>query len=407
MALDSSVAFRQRALQCQISEDHVARLQDDGIRTFAQYAFCCTYSPGGSDEKPLLDRIEGAIGAKPSAAEVANFRRLFYESHALALNDLKTRLERTENAEAKSLPLAEKVDRIQQLKGRLTGLLITQALEPSHALIDKAVQQYEDNCLKFLDLSICTSREQEILSDKSSTQLSFDSSGNIKVSKRSQELECALNGEMKLRAAFQRRALAYDIAGIATYNQMEMWTTMLFDMLQRDPPNGYRHVSIDQIIRADKRLWLKVVESTRSQVTLKESGVRKVDLAIQTWMHHPEVQFHFLPLPAQSVRSDPKPKSDAKQEPQLKKQRLDFVKDFSPSFKKGSGKGKGKRGQFIEVPEGCSILFGDPGKPVCKQFNVGRCRANVKPGKRCAYGFHVCWRKGCNKPVSATECVHN
>ena len=65
-----------------------------------------------------------------------------------------------------------------------------------------------NNCIKLIELHKCTSREQEINSEKSSPQLSFDSQGNIKVSKQSAVADCLINGEIKLRAAFTRRSLA-------------------------------------------------------------------------------------------------------------------------------------------------------------------------------------------------------
>ena len=142
------------------------------------------FQPGSQDDSQLFNFLEAALGVKPSGASASNFRRLFFESHALCLQDLKNRLERNENTEAKILPLAEKVERVSLLKEKLSGLDITADLEPSHNLIDKAVQQFEENSLRYLDLASCTSREQEVLSDKSTASLTFDENGRIKVSKK-------------------------------------------------------------------------------------------------------------------------------------------------------------------------------------------------------------------------------
>ena len=266
MALDSKIAFQQRALQCGIAQAEIEHLEMAGIFTYAQFAFCSPYQPGALNDGPLLDELENCLGARPQGAAAANFRRLFFESHALALQDLKNRMERTEHTEAKVLPLSEKVERIRQLKTDLPGILITPNLEPSHSLIDKAVQQYEENSLRFLELHTCTSREQEILAEKAAPQLSFDSSANIKVTKKQQLAECSLSGELRLRQAFRRRALAYDLANVASFNCLETWANMLFERMQADPPVGYKHVSTDQIIRADKALWLKVAEERPDQL---------------------------------------------------------------------------------------------------------------------------------------------
>ena len=78
-------------------------------------------------------------------------------------------------------------------------------------------------------------------------------------------------------------------------------------------------------------------------------------------------------------------------------------KDFeNKSFK---GKGKGKSKGKITIPDNCEIKFGEQQKPICMKYNIGTCRGNVKPGKRCQYGYHVCWKKQCHKSHSAVECT--
>ena len=144
--------------------------------------------------------------------------------------------------------------------------------------------------MKFVELSKCTSREQEIKSERSTSQLSFDAQGNIKVSKQSAVTECSINGEIKLRAAFTRRSLAYDLANIASFEVLESWSQLLFDRICQEPPTGYRHISIDQIIHADRKLWVKVAETTRSKVTgTTAEGIKNVDVALRELAHHPDV----------------------------------------------------------------------------------------------------------------------
>lgn len=400
MALDSKAAFQQRAAQIELSTQDIDALELAGIDTYAKYAFCSTYQPGAADEAPLMQFLETVLGQRPDAEQSAKYRRLFFEAHALCLQDLKGKLERTEHTEAKILPLAEKVERIQLIKQKLSGLLITPALEPSHQLIDKAVQQYEENSLRYLELTSCTSREQEILAEKASPSLTFDSSGNIKVTKKQELAQCSLNGDLKLKSAMQRRALAYDMAGVASFLVQEKWANTLFERMQQEPPPGFKYVSHDQLLRADKALWLKVAEETRAQV--QGDGTRKpVDDAMEKWSVHPEIQYHIMPLPSGSQASSgnklnatPGPAQPAKP----------VSKDADPKNQPGKGKAKGKGKGKIIVPENCEIKFGEGNKPICMKYNVGICRGNVKPGKRCQYGYHVCWRKSCHKVHSAVEC---
>ena len=400
MALDSKVAFQQRAAQCLIPLSSIDALEANGIDTYATFAFCCNYQPGSQDDGPLFDYLERVLGSRPDAAESAKFRRLFFEAHALCLQDLKSRLERTESSETKILPLAEKVERIRQLKVRLNGLIITPALEPSHQLIDKVVAQYEENSIKYLELSSCTSREQEILSEKASPSLSFDDSGRIKVTKRQELADCSLSGDLKLRSALTRRALAYELAGIASFLTLEKWSNMLFEKLQTDPPPGYRFVNHEQLIRADEALWLKVAEETRARVQTGATLAKPVDVAIEKWCIHPEVQLYLMNMPSNSSGATTvPPKTDP---PVLKKPPKTVLKDQTDKTVKGKSVGKGHK---ITVPDDCEIKF-NGGKPICMKFNLGICRANIKPGKRCMFGYHVCWRKGCHKPSSAVECTH-
>eukprot|EP00435_Cladocopium_sp_Y103_P075161 s737_g54.t1 len=403
MALESEAAFQSRALEIGITSEDLALLKTGGINSYSRYAFCCAYQPGSGNEDVLFTHLEAILGVKPHAAEASNFRRLFFESHALALKDLQSRLERSDNSEVKILPLAEKVQRLEALKQKFPGIMLSTSLEPSHELIDRVVHQYEENCVKLIELHKCTSREQEIKSERSTSQLSFDTQGNIKISKQSAVTECSVSGEIKLRAAFTRRSLAYDLANVASFEVMESWTQLLFDRVCQDPPAGYRHISIDQIVQADRKIWVKISERTRSKVTgSNEAGVKNVDLAIQELAHHPDVQFHMLPLPTKESS-----------QPASSNTRFQPYPQISQSTE---GKGKGKTGGKsqvkegkgrIQIPEGCSIKFGESNnKPICMKYNVGACRANVKPGKRCALGYHVCWKNKCNRPSPYHECSH-
>ena len=308
MALDSKAAFQTRALEVGISQTDVDALAVGGVETYSQYAFCTSYQPGGASDSILFDHLETILGARPAAASASNFRRLFFESHSMALKDLQSRLERSDTSEVKILPLAEKAQRVEDLRRRLPGVMLSSSLEPSHTLIDKAVHQFEENCVKLIELTQCTSRESEIQNEKTMPQLTFDASGNIKVTKHQATTECSISGDIRLRGAFTRRSLAYDLAGVATYEAVESWSQLLFDRMCLEPPPGYKHMSVDQAIRADRKLWTKVSELTRAKVTgVTSDGKKNVDVAIQELAHHPEVQFLMMPLPMHSASNQASP----------------------------------------------------------------------------------------------------
>ena len=58
MALDSKAAFQLRASEIGIGSDDITRMEDGGIASFSQFAFCCSYQPGGSSEEALFDHLE-------------------------------------------------------------------------------------------------------------------------------------------------------------------------------------------------------------------------------------------------------------------------------------------------------------------------------------------------------------
>ena len=225
-----------------------------------------------------------------------------------------------------------------------------------------------------MELSTCTSREQEMLAEKNQPSITFDASGNIKVTKKQELAQCSLTGDLRLRNAMQRRALAYEIAGIASYVVLERWSNMLFERLQQDPPHGYRYVTHEQVVRADKAMWLRVAEETLAQV--QGDGMRKpVEEAIEKWSIHPEIQYHMMPMPSGSSSSaTAKPQQNTP--PSTVKP---VVKDNDNKFPKGKGKGK-QKGK-IQILDDCEIKFGENNKPICMKYNIGTCRGNVKSGK--------------------------
>lgn len=303
----------------------------------------------------------------------------------MALEDLKSRLDRSESTEARTVPLAEKMERIRQQQARLRGVTFSPTVMPSHALIDKCCQQMEDQCLSYIELSKCTSRQDETLSQKSDSSISVDpTTGGLRLAKKPKLEDSNITGEHKLRLAFQRRALAYDLANIASFHDMEAWTHRLFEKMNETPMAGYKHVSVEQIMNADRALWVKMADETRSNLTTDPATGKSFDLSWNRLVNHPEVLAYLAPMPApSSSRPTPDP----------------------PWNPKGKGKGKQKgsgRGPIV-VPDGCSI-FTDDKKPICKLYNIGSCYAKVKPGKRCQRGFHICWKTACRKAHPGVEC---
>ena len=389
--LDSTVEFKRRAGVLGIAQPLIDAISHLQLDSFGRFAFSIAYSPGQADETPFTDlaaRLNG--GAPPAPGQLAGLRRLFWESHTLALADLKHRSEHGGDAVNKKLPTAERQARANEQRTRLVGVTWGPDIEPSHQLVDRFVAMCEENVISYVKPELCTSRAQEILSSKQSQSFALSSDGNLKVKGHDADLECGVTGEMKLREAFRRRALAMDLAQMVSYTVSEEWHAFLFLSIQRDPPKGFRSVSLGQIIAADKRLWILVSEATRGNVVANGAAPKPCDAVVTATSTKPEVMNFLSPLPIL-------PESHHRPEP------------YNPKGKvKGKGKdGKGKQSSpDMSLPEGC-VLKNQDGKPLCGLYNRGRCwQKNVKPGGRCAKGFHLCFKAGCHRARPFHECTH-
>jgi hypothetical protein len=60
--VDSTEVFKARAIQLRITDSDVACLEVSKLDSFAKYAFCSTYQPGGSDERALRTVLEARPG---------------------------------------------------------------------------------------------------------------------------------------------------------------------------------------------------------------------------------------------------------------------------------------------------------------------------------------------------------
>ena len=66
--------------------------------------------------------------------------------------------------------------------------------------------------------------------------------------------------EMQIYEALRRRGVAYAFADMMEWTVHERYISQLFQHLRKDPPQGYMKTSIQQLLRADRAVWTKIVE---------------------------------------------------------------------------------------------------------------------------------------------------
>ena len=423
--IDSVAAFAERARRFGLSDTVIQSLTAANVGSFGSFAFVAVFNPAAVDDTPLSNALENIIGSTPTVTEMAFFRRLHFESHALTVADARVRVEQSEESVPRRLPGPERAARYESQKTRLTGLVWSLTLEPSHRLLDRVQQQIEDNTAAYVSLDHCTSRQQELAGVKKNAEIKIDPiTGLIRVGEKQVEDWANTSTDHNLRLAFRRRALAYDQSNLATYEIMEAWTEKLFDCLNDMVPTGFSATTRERILSADRQLFSKVTEHCRSGVVavlLLGRLTRPVEAAVSALQNHPSVSFFLLPVPlgkqqaadkapSTSTPSDPQAPTRSKRKRDAHRLKAATAPSFPPPAPyskaaarppKGKGKGKGK-GDLPAPLISCWRQV--KGEKACIFFNLGTCENPERPGETCRQGIHLCMVPQCGGLHPAVLC---
>ena len=168
--LDSEAQFLQRAAELGIPDTAAQSFKGQGLATLNRYGFAHGQPGQPIDEAAFNTFFESIAGASQSLKTLSAARNLLFEAHVFISASLKNRVEATADT-AKPVPRAERSARLQGLRAKYAGLDISKALEPGHAMLDSTSHQAESKILKYMPPSRCASREQEMMSNKSSAKL--------------------------------------------------------------------------------------------------------------------------------------------------------------------------------------------------------------------------------------------
>ena len=397
--LDSEAAFTSRAKQIGLEQWVIDKIREKRFATYGRLAFGFAYSPQSADEKPLRDFLAGLLDDEPSPDQLASLRRLFFEAHTMALTDVRLRAESNPDpaVATRKLPTAERVARQQAQEKKLGGLVFNPMTIPSNHLVDLFVDMVETGILTYVKAETCCSRAQEVETIRKDPAVSTDATGLLKLGSKNADPSCETNTELKLKSAWQRRSLAMDLAGLASFEVTETWSQFLFGHLLREQPKGFAKISLQQIMDTDKQLFILASHQTMGKLSSAPHEKKPLDEAFEKLKESTEVLQFLTPLPAQRVHEAPTSNNNRP----TKVPKVD--KGGKGNSKGGNNSGAGP--SKAQLPEGC-VTHDDDRKPLCFAFQSGKCKFKGPAGKRCARGYHKCYKRGCFRPKPYYLCNH-
>ena len=292
--VDSAPYLIQRAGEISLSSRISDALKAKGVTTLAQLAFCVG-QPGQVLNPTDFETWSDALLTGMTVGEKASLRRLILEAQTMLVASLKDMAEPSEGAAPKKVGVAERNARMDQLRTQLSGVSLTGQLEPSHALLDMAVQQWESRCLKYIGPEKCHSREDEVQNTKPlTTNLSLEG-GKLKVTESEGIEDRDIEGSLQVLNALRRRGVAYAFARLISWEKHEAYVACLFKYLTKPAQQGYRKVSLRQILRADKLAFSKMSEAGED-IRADASGDLPLDKLIATVLQDYDLIVALLPL---------------------------------------------------------------------------------------------------------------
>eukprot|EP00435_Cladocopium_sp_Y103_P051904 s873_g16.t1 len=385
-----------------MSQRGINQLTQNNLDTMGKLAFSIGQPGHPLDTTEFNNFAQNTLGAMISQADTAVLKRLVFEGHTLVLGQLRELVTDPNAAASRKLPAIEREHRMEQLKQRLSGVVLERQLEPSHELLEAVMQQKESNQLNYIQLERCTAREWEITMGKSKKQISLDSEKLI-VREKSDVPDQFHASELTAFEALRRRGVAYAFADVLSWECHERYLQQLTSHLRIDPPQGYNRSTLQQILKADRQVFLHLI---RVGVNMKRLPDNSLDMdsklfdALQSY----EVGFHLLPLPkvSQRLEGHGAPATSAPNTFPAGKGGQWSQNRPQPYKGKGAsnGKGKNKSGKGI-MPK---FLLGRDntnmdmhGRRLCFNYQVNKC-SEAGDGGECPRGWHLCCRKGCFAP---------
>ncbi len=184
--LDSTAAFEERAHAFGVEAWVVTKFKEKNLNTFGRFALAVAFNPQGQNDKPFVDYVENLAESTLGQDQLAALRRLLFESHTLALADVRIRVESSPDpaTASRKLPTAERLARQTAQQSRLGGIIFNPDTIPANQLVDTFVEMLEHNTLSYVKPGQCISRAQEVSAVKKDPTISTDSQGIFNIASK-------------------------------------------------------------------------------------------------------------------------------------------------------------------------------------------------------------------------------
>ena len=387
---ESAASFKHRCGEIGLSASEIGALDTQNIRSFNNLAYAVCGQPGQLDSMRFTQVMEGAFQS-PTIGLESMMRQLSYEAITVAVAAIRQRVEPHQEGQLKKLPPQERDERIRKQAAAITGFVIQGDYEPGHSVVDFFTTMLEESAPKYLPLSKCISREQELQTMRVDKRIVVLEDQQLQIKNKAPDAVADLSTDLKVQNAFVRRGLAGEQAGILSYATHERIRHAFMAHMTRSPPPGFRAPDIGAVLRADKELWMKAFEECKSNIRIDSNGQYPLDIALSKLYTSPEVVFHLLPTPAgtstKRARSLERSRSPAKPAPKK-------TPKPGPKAKNRAGKDR------VKVPEALKGFKGTnkDNLRVCYNYNLPHGCSNSTHEKdghlRCVKGCHECIKCG-------------
>lgn len=404
--IHSTAALKDRAAKAGLSSEEIQAILSNNVASIAQMAFAVTPPGTSPTEQQVRDFYQELAGV--NMGTITSTKLLIFESHTLVVANIKSEVGRKDDVSAHCvLPTAERDRRVQDQQKRLTGLRFKGDEEVAHSAYDLVFTLLEKDTLTYLHPEKFVTRRYELSQKKPLKQLALDND-SLTVKERPVDHTCSTRTELELVQALRRRALAFDLVGLVTYETMNAYHAELLSHLQEDAPPGYSNTTVVQVLRADRAVFLHLAEVVTS-LKRNANGELPLELELPRALTRPSVSFHLLPLASNVPKAQPAPKANPNNQNKRKHEDARAATKEAPHARgqpsrkgKGKGKTKSKRGRGPNVPKDLvgKALETQDGRRICWPYNLASGCSDATPGGQCSRGLHVCAEPGCGNSHS-------